>query len=110
MKALYCKKCHNIIYSRANHDYRSCDCKSIAIDACGDRFIGDFDNYTVIELSDTKLLSQILYYDWNYKNNNAKDFPDGYCGKFVLTEKSNKFFYDLLIVGGTAEIDFEFKK
>jgi len=109
MKALYCKNCHNIIYSRTNHDYRACDCGKIAIDACGERYIGDFDSYIPIDLDDKKLFKHILYCDWNYHNMNAKDYPEGYHGKFVLTENSNEYFYDLLIVGGTVVIDFEFK-
>jgi len=61
-------------------------------------------NTIPIKLSKNKLLSMILYYDWTYRNNNAKEFPDGYYGKFQLNEGSNEYFYKELIIEGFDEV------
>jgi hypothetical protein len=34
-----------------------------------------------------------MYYDYQYGNKNAKNFPDGYYGKFIIREGSNPYFY-----------------
>jgi len=61
-------------------------------------------NIVFVELSENKLLSQILYYDWWLKNSNAKSFKGGYYGKFQLNDGSNEQFYKELIVEGFDEV------
>jgi len=39
-----------------------------------------------------------MYYDYQYGNKNAKNFPDGYYGKFIIREGSNPYFYKKLII------------
>lgn len=100
MIGIFCKHCKNIIYSRSRHDYRSCDCGKCAIDGGFDysRLIGNEEDYIVLEINKDKLLEFMLHCDWNYKNSNAKEFPNGYYGKFVISENSRVKFYKELIV------------
>ena len=69
ISAIQCKKCGDTIYSRAQHDFRYCSCRTIAIDGGFDyvRIIGDNKNMTEkkIEVKHTK---KELYDDWNYRN------------------------------------------
>jgi hypothetical protein len=100
MIAIFCKHCKNIIYSRAHHDYHSCDCERCSVDGGFEytRLIGNEEDYIVLELKKDKLLEFILNCDWRFKNINAKDFPNGYFGKFKIGENSNPAFYKKLIV------------
>lgn len=71
INAIECPKCHDIIFSRVRHDYRSCSCSSIAIDGGFDYTKVSFDpdidpnaiKSVVLELDVTRA---ILYDDWNY--------------------------------------------
>ena len=104
---MYCLKCKSIIYSRSNRDYRSCDCGSVTVDGGFERtrtIFKDEKLFISIQLDGDKLLRQILAYDYNYRNDRAKDFPEGYCGKFILTSRSNKSFYSELITNGFEEV------
>ncbi len=68
ISAIRCDKCHDTIYSRAVHDYRSCSCGDIAIDGGFDytRTIFKTEAPKLIEL-DLDVSKQILYEDWNNK-------------------------------------------
>ena len=65
--AVFCKKCNTLVYSRARHDFRYCECGDVAID--GGR------NYTKVSYNKdsdflkkniTIFLSDIdIYNDWN---------------------------------------------
>lgn len=102
--AIQCKKCKNIIFSRERRDYRACNCGSVAIDSNGRRIIGDFKSFNEIELSKSVLCDMVLSYDFMFGNKNVKnEFLDGYYGKFVLTEHSNKNFFGKLVVNGELE-------
>ena len=66
--AIKCKKCGDIIYSRATHDFRWCSCENIAIDGGFDytKITGDIDNVeNVILTMDDTVTRQVLYDDWN---------------------------------------------
>lgn len=61
-----CKKCGEIIYSRARHDMRWCFCGGVAVDGGFDYFkvsanFGDFES-VILELDVTK---KELYDDWD---------------------------------------------
>lgn len=76
VKAIKCKKCGDIIYSRSHHDFHWCKCTSCAIDGGFDyyRIIGDKENWEMMELhildekSDDEV-KKILYNDWNLNIN-----------------------------------------
>ena len=101
MKAVYCYKCKEIIFSRARHDFRSCSCGNAGIDDMGHRAtFKALDSVEFIELDDSVLLEQMLYYDWKYGNRTIVDeFKDGYYGKFKLSSRSSMAFYRKLIIG-----------
>jgi len=101
INAVYCRNCHEIIYSRADHDFRSCTCGKVAVDGKGLRtIISDIEDFTSLILDGDVLLDQILAYDWRYGNKNAKEFPNGYCGKFKIDKYSNFRWYEKLIKEG----------
>ena len=108
--AVYVKCCKEIIYSRHNHDFRSCSCREVSVDGSynnSDFMIVIFkepDSYIKIELDSNVLLQSIMYYDWAYKNKNADKWKEGYYGKFQLNDGSNKQFYERLIVKGFNEV------
>lgn len=99
ISAIYCKNTREILYSRATHDFRSSSDKSCFIDGGFEycRIGGDADDYITLELNGDYLLKQILSTDWNYGASNTKDYPYGFHGRFVLSEKSNRSFYSKLI-------------
>lgn len=108
MIGIFCKHCKNIIYSRANHDYRKCDCGKCSIDGIMMvRVGGKEEDYIELDIDKDVLLRFIMWSDWNLSNNNAKDYPEGYLGKFIINEKSNPKFYEDLIVNFN-EIEGEF--
>lgn len=64
--AIKCSKCHELVYSRARHDYNFCSCGSVGID--GGR------SYTKVSFTDKvpdmhevtlNYTNQDLYNDWN---------------------------------------------
>ncbi len=72
ISAIQCPDCKQIIYSRARHDYRSCRCRSVAID-------GGFDYLRIINHASktspkiirikVKATKKQLYEDWNSTTN-----------------------------------------
>ena len=66
IKAYRCKKCEDVIFSRAKHDYRSCSCGAIAVNG-GIEFFrvtsrNQFPETVALDLDITK---EELYADWN---------------------------------------------
>ena len=101
INAIYCKHCHNIIFSRSNHDFRSCDCEKCAVDSGLELFkiSAPTDNdFVVLHLDSDVMLKQQMEYDYRYKNSNASNFPEGYLGKYKLTEHSNIDWFRKLII------------
>jgi len=68
--AIKCKKCGDIIYSRAVHDYHSCTCGSVSIDGGFEyqKISGElaYFEYCTLKINVTK---DKLYNDWNSGNN-----------------------------------------
>ena len=86
VNAIKCKKCGDIIFSRARHDMHSCSCKSISIDGGFDYVRTSWPN--VVEPSDAFTPMKIfinqtpmeLYEDWNKQEDKyglIKEKPDG---------------------------------
>ena len=82
--AIQCGQCDDIIYSRARHDFRWCNCKHCAIDGGRDyiKTTGIFITYIEVDVNATE---QELYNDWNTSANkygvislptNSKDIKD----------------------------------
>ena len=66
-----CKKCGDIIYSRANHDFRWCSCHSVAVDGGQNGFgsiTGSAKNWEFIKVEVNTTL-KYLYDDWNTGRN-----------------------------------------
>jgi len=107
--ASYCKICKCIIYSRADRDYRTCDCGKQSIDTSYSttRKNGDPDNRIDIRIIKSRLLDMILYYDHRYGNRDiSPEFKDGYYGKFKLKSNSNMNFFASLIEDDPEKIEF----
>lgn len=97
---IFCKHCKNIIYSRDTHDYVTCDCEKVSVDGGFSyrRIIGDIENFIEVEFDNAKFIKFIMHYDYHYGNKNANNFPDGYYGKFKISNKSNKAFYKNIVI------------
>jgi len=69
--AIRCNKCHDIIYSRAVHDFHYCSCETVAIDGGFDytRVLGNQSDYTDIPILKIKATKKQLYNDWNTREN-----------------------------------------
>ena len=67
IQAIQCKKCKDIIYSRAHHDFHWCSCESVAVDGGFDylRICGNEKNYKIITIN-VKATKRELYDDWNH--------------------------------------------
>lgn len=67
--AIICKKCGDLIFSRAQHDYRTCSCGSCSIDGGFEPCHGMSGNHKDIKLAryciPTGVTKAILYNDWN---------------------------------------------
>lgn len=70
--AIKCPKCGDTIFSRANHDYHNCTCRTVAIDGgpsyircCWDPTIEPPEPFE-IEVDATR---EELYQDWNTSTN-----------------------------------------
>lgn len=67
--AVKCKKCKDIIYSRARHDFRRCQCGSTFVDGgfdyvrCGGDPLPEFVSINV-DVEDESKVKEILYKDW----------------------------------------------
>lgn len=67
INAIQCKKCDDIVYSRATHDYRPCSCGLCAIDGGFDYTRIAFQNredYVSITI-DLPVTKEQLFADWN---------------------------------------------
>lgn len=67
INGLYCKKCNEIIYSRAHYDYRSCTCGNCSVDGGFDYFRRGIKYIKEAQHVNLKLpiTKQALYKDWN---------------------------------------------
>ena len=100
MKAIFCKNCKCIIYSRTTHDFNTCNCGKLSIDGGFDYCKITFENpkdFIEIEVNNNKMLEFIMSMDYRFGNSNANKWKDGYYGKFVIGVGSNKKFYESLI-------------
>jgi len=100
LQAIYVISTGEILYSRAMHDYRESSDGKASIDGGRDytSISGDMKNIIHIQIDRDCLLDFILYMDWNIGNKNAKQYPNGFHGRFEINNKSNEFFYKKLIV------------
>ena len=94
LKAIYCKHCHSIIYSMSNHDFKSCTCSKVSIDAKGMR-IGFYDRSDFIELELDKVFLYDNLLELAYSNYGILNIQ---LGKFVIKPTSNEKFYKQAIV------------
>lgn len=66
--AIRCRKCGSIVFSRAEWDFRRCECGKVAIDGgftvYGGRVIGDPEGYENLVL-DLPVTKKELFDDWN---------------------------------------------
>lgn len=72
IKAIHCKTCDYVVYSRARHDFRSCKCGSVSVDGGPgyERLIyGSESVYDRVEL-DVPATTTELFNDWNNRLNN----------------------------------------
>ena len=99
IQAIYCMDTHEILYSRSLHDCRYSSDGSCYIDGGFEycRIGGDASNILTIDLNGDFLLKHILSMDYNVGTNNADKYPNGFHGRFEITERSNKYFYIKLI-------------
>jgi len=72
VKAIECPNCKDIIFSRANHDFRSCSCKAVSIDGGFECKKVSWDTNFPLPKEITLTINQTkkeLYDDWNlYKD------------------------------------------
>jgi hypothetical protein len=68
--AIKCRKCGDIIWSRAAHDFHWCTCESVAIDGGINphKFVGNAEDYEQMELN-LNITADEAYDDWNYSTN-----------------------------------------
>jgi hypothetical protein len=91
MNAIYCKKCHEILYSYKNYHWNQCSCGNCYIDAEGNR-IGFTDRESILELQlNTEFLFKNLII-----NHKKMDFSK--MGTFKIKSTSNEKFYKQAIV------------
>ena len=72
VKAFKCPKCNCLVFSRAPHDFRSCDCGGLSIDGGpgAERIVGrgvKLDGLTS-ESVEVDATAKILHDDWNYRH------------------------------------------
>ena len=76
--ALKCPCCESVVFSRANHDFRSCPCGAVSVDAGFSGYGGRiaWDGARVPEMPerfsltlDEGVTQQVLYDDWNHGRN-----------------------------------------
>lgn len=75
---LKCKKCGYIVYSRARHDMRYCECKAVAIDGGRDylKVTGNLEDFEQVIVK-VMVTIQELYGDWNLKKDQLGLMPPG---------------------------------
>ena len=70
VSVVQCKKCGDIIWSRTDHDYRSCTCESVSVDGgfSYTRIIGEEKDYKIFEL-DLDVTKADAVLDWKFGAN-----------------------------------------
>lgn len=69
LDARQCPNCQDVIFSRANHDFRSCSCGDISVDGGFSSYGGrvlwkdKLPEHKIVEVTQTQ---KELYEDWNY--------------------------------------------
>jgi hypothetical protein len=101
IRGIFSKATQEILYSRSQHDCNMSEDKLVGIDGglwdyC--RILGTPEHYIMLDLDGDVLLTQILEYDWAYKNSRAESFPNGYCGRYKITPYSNAEFFKKLVL------------
>jgi len=68
INAIQCKDCLSVIFSRARHDFRWCECKTVAIDGGQDytKLVGNANQFLHLTLEVLATPRQ-LYDDWNLR-------------------------------------------
>lgn len=106
IRAVFCKKCGCLIFSRSRHDFRRCDCGMQFIDGGNEEHGGRSSlnqDSLHLELSARKLLDQILEYDYALKNKNSHIYTEGYHGVYRITASSNMIYFNKLITNKKKE-------
>jgi len=87
--AIKCRKCQDIIWSRARHDFRWCTCRSIAIDGGWDysKTCGELENIENVTI-DLPITEKDAYNDWNYRNDKLGLIP--HEQKVTIIEDKNE--------------------
>jgi len=101
IEGIFVKSTQEILYSRAKHDFRWSEDKSVAIDGGQDyiKISGNLSGIVRIKIDSEILLNQILYYDYTIGNSNSEIYPNGYHGRFkIIPGISNLEFYKRLII------------
>lgn len=101
ISALFCTKCNNIIFSRAVHDYRRCDCGNCSVDGGSEYFkttIHDEESSIFVMLDSEIVLRLAMFSDYNFQNSNAKEYPQGYFGKYVIRRNTNLKWIEKLVI------------
>lgn len=65
VSAIKCNKCHDTVYSRARHDFRSCTCGAVSIDGGLDYTKISGTDFTDVTLELKGVTAGQLYQDWN---------------------------------------------
>lgn len=67
IQAIKCMICNNTIFSRARHDFRTCECGNVSIDGGFDYTKVSVGNgeYVPVQLTIDNVTEKILYDDWN---------------------------------------------
>lgn len=88
--AIQCLNCNDIIYSRAQHDFRSCK--------CGDCFVDgglEYLRFGAKDFKDTKQIiihlpvsKQELYDDWNLQTDKYGKIPIEDIDKYTVKEET----------------------
>lgn len=100
INAIYSISTNEILYSRHAHEYRTSEDNKIAVDGGMDYFkvAGNSEDYVTLQLDGDYLLKFVLGNDYLYANANARNYPQGYHGRFKISKRSNLGFYKKLIV------------
>jgi len=71
VQAITCPSCKQIIYSRARHDFRSCDCSKYSIDGGQDyiRVLHSTETPPLVFEMEVNATREELYNDWNLNKN-----------------------------------------
>lgn len=72
ISAIECPKCHDIIWSRAVHDFHYCSCRAVSIDGgfdyCHFGWQPEVDRPEIIQI-DIEVTIEQCYNDWNKRIN-----------------------------------------